>query len=106
MRLQQRFIEWVADEVPGEIPTYLGGASAENVTSCWKVSRTEGLMEVGSLQNDHEEADDRMMYHVNQAVNRHQFQRVVIASADRCVCVLFIPLQSMEIWWFRGDVDH
>ena len=53
MRLQQKFIEWVAAVIPSEKPIYLGGASAENVTSCWKVSCTEGAVEFESLRNDH-----------------------------------------------------
>lgn len=109
MRLQQKFIEWVAEEVPGEIPTYLGGASCENVTSCWRVSRSEGLTEVESLTNDHEEADDRIMYHVNQAVNNERFERVIIASADTdvFVCSMYhfnrwIYCGLAELWIISG----
>ena len=83
MRLQQKFIEWVAAVIPSEKPIYLGGASAENVTSCWKVSCTEGAVEFESLRNDHEEADDRMLYHINQAV-----------SHERCLKELSLLLRT------------
>ena len=43
------------------------------VIDCWKVSHTEGLVEFEPLRNYHEEADDRIMYHVNQAVKQEKF---------------------------------
>ena len=100
MRLQQKFIEWVAAVIPSEKPIYLGGASAENVTSCWKVSCTEGAVEFESLRNDHEEADDRMLYHINQAVSHERFERVIVASADTDVFVC--SLYHFNRWVYCG----
>lgn len=100
MKLQQKFIEWVAAVISNEKPIYLGGASAENVTSCWKVSCTEGAVEFEYLKNDHEEDDDRMLYHINQAVSHERFERVIVASAD--TDVLVCSLYHFNCWIYCG----
>ena len=99
MRLQQKFIEWVISEVSSEIPIYLGGASNIDVTSCWRISNTD-VIEFEPLRNDHEEADDRIMYHINHAVNHDKCERVVIASADTDVFIC--SMYHFSRWVYRG----
>ena len=66
MKFQQAFIDWMTFHCESNIPVFLGGANTENITSCIQISDGE-VIAVSSLRNDHEEADDRMMYHLNQS---------------------------------------
>ena len=92
MKFQQSFIKWARCKCVSEVPVYLGGAGAENVTACIKVCSNDPSDDVDSLRNTHEEADDRMMFHVHQSVTSENFERVIIASGDtRCVCLFDLP---------------
>ena len=67
LEFQQAFIDWMTFHCQSNIPVFLGGANTENITSCIQISDGE-VLAVSSLRNDHEEADDRMMYHLNQSI--------------------------------------
>ena len=81
MKFQQAFIDWMTFHCQSNIPVFLGGANTENITSCIQISDGE-VIAVPSLRNDHEEADDRMMYHLNQSIKDEGFEKVIIASAE------------------------
>ena len=89
MKFQQAFIDWITFHCQSNIPVFLGGANTENITSCIQISDGK-VIAVPSLRNDHKEADDRMMYHLNQSTKDEGFEKVIIASTDRCfhVCCL------------------
>ena len=53
-----------------------------------------------SLKNDHEEADDRIFYHLNHSMKDDGFQKVVIASADTDVFICAI--YHYNRWVYRG----
>ena len=92
MKFQQAFIKWMSFECKVDVPWFLGGAHAENVTACMKICSDDELIEeVDALRNDHEEADDRMLFHLNQAITDERFERAVIASGDTDVfiCVMY-----------------
>ena len=101
MRFQQSFIKWVRLNCISEVPTYLGGAGEENFTACIKVCSSIPSDDISSLRNTHEEADDRMMFHIHQAVSRENFERVIIASGDTDVFVCSIYHYSR--WIYRGS---
>ena len=86
MKFQQAFIDWMTFHYQSNIPVFLGGANTENITSCRQISDGE-VKAVPSLRNDHEEADDRMMYHLNQSIKDPSFENVIIASADTDVFI-------------------
>ena len=82
MKFQQAFIKWVQnDHVNEERPAYLGGAD-EDVTACIKVCANDPSTDVDSLKNTHEEADDRMMFYIHQAVTKDDIEKIIIASRD------------------------
>ena len=67
------------------------------------------VIAVSSLRNDHEEADDRMMYHLNQLIKDEGFEKVVIASADAdiFICAVYhfnrwIYCGLKEMWVISG----
>ena len=55
---------------------------------------------VPSLKNNHEEADDRIFYHLNHSIKDESFQKVVIASAVTYVFVCAI--YHYNRWVYRG----
>ena len=68
------------------IPVFLGGANAENISSCIQISDGE-VIALPSLRNDHKEADVWMMYHLNLSIKDEGFEKVIIASADTDVFI-------------------
>ena len=108
MRFQQSFISWMISNCDSEIPVFLGGAHTNDITSCVKLHSRE-VSFVDSLKNDHEEADDRMMYHLNLSIRECGMERAIIASADTDVfiCALYhfkrwIYAGLKELWIFSG----
>ena len=51
MKFQQSFIKWACCKCVSEVPVYLGGAGAENVTACIKVCSNDPSDDVDSLRN-------------------------------------------------------
>ena len=86
MKFQQAFIDWMTFHCQSNIPVFLGSANTENITSCIQISDGE-VIAVPSLRNDHEEADDWMMYYLNQSIKDEGFEKVIIASADTNVFI-------------------
>ena len=100
MKFQQSFNKWAHYNYASDVPIYLGGAGEENVTACIKVCSNDPSDDVDSLRNTHEEADDRMMFHVHQSVTSEKFERVIIASGDTDVFVCSI--YHFNRWIYRG----
>ena len=100
MKFQQSFIKWACCNCVSEVPIYLGGAGKENVTACIKVCLNDPSDDVDSLRNTHEEADDRMMFHVHQSVTTKNFESVIIVSGDTDVFVCSI--YHFNRWIYRG----
>ena len=101
MKFQQAFIKWMSFECKVDVPWFLGGAHAENVAACMKI-RPDGelIEEVDALRNDHEEADDRKLFHLNQAITDERFERAVIASGDGDVFIC--AMYHYNRWVYRG----
>ena len=57
------------------VPVYLGGANTEDITSYIQVWRGKTIR-APSLENDHEEAEDRIFYHLNHSVKDDGFQKL------------------------------
>ena len=100
MKFQQSFIKWACCNCVSEVPIYLGGAGEGNVTACIKVCLNDLSDDVASLRNMHEEADDRMMFHIHQSVTTENFESVIIASGDADVFVCLI--YHFNRWIYRG----
>ena len=76
IQFQEFFIGWVSNTYKGENPVYQGGCLISSLQYCVKVS--QGTVEqFPLLKCPHEEADDRMMYHITQALYRLYYQRVL-----------------------------
>ena len=100
MKFQQSFIKWACCNYVSDVPIYLGGAGEESVNACIKVCSNDLSDAVGSLRNTHEEADDRMIFHVHQSVTSKKFERVIIASGD--TDVFACSIYHFNRWIYRG----
>ena len=99
MKFQQFFIYWLRNTYYERIPLYLGGSHRGEINSCFKLS--DGIFtEDRLLKCDHEEAYDRIMFHVNHAVKVDKFSKVVIASSDTDVFVC--ALYHFSRWIYSG----
>ena len=68
----------------------------DNLSACLRVSeRHESYVHL--LKCDHEEADDRIMFHINHKVIIDQFRKVIVASADTDIFIMSdVSLPSLE----------
>ena len=70
---QQFFIKWVKETYTGKNSVYLGGSHIDDMTACLRVSNGHVTSEY-LLKCNHEEADDRIMYHINHGVKVDKLQ--------------------------------
>ena len=108
MQLQKIFIKWMTDTYNGATPVYLGGANYDDMTSCLKISNSQ-VSQQPLLKCNHEEADDRILFHVNHGVRIAGFSKIVIASPDADVFVNAVHHYSRwmycaldELWIISG----
>ena len=87
---------------------FLGGSHKEDETRCFSLCNRTVKAEP-LLKCTHEEADDRVLFHVNHAVNVGRFGSVVVASSDTDIFVsaahhfnklMYNDLQ--ELWLISG----
>ena len=92
---QKILITWIIENYNLEKPLFLGGSNVDDLTTFLKLHN--GIVQsLQLLKCDHEEADDRIMYHVNHAVTIDNFTRVVVASADTDFFVY--PMYHFNRW--------
>ena len=60
---------------------------------------------MGYLICEHEEADDRIMYHINHAVTVQNYEKVIVASTDTDIFMFAISLYTLEFPQFAGNLD-
>ena len=90
IRFQQFFITWAIENYGSGKPLFLGGSNVDDLTTCLKLHN--GIVQSLRLSKcNHEEADDRIMYHVNHTVAIDNFTRMIVASAntDVLVCLVY-----------------
>ena len=102
--LQQFFITWIIDNYEGEKPVYLGGCHVNDIDQCYQLMN--GIVtKVPALKCSFDEADDRIMFHLNHAVKTEHFSFVHVVSADTdiFVCLMYHYLSwnmygLQELW--------
>ena len=84
--LQQYFISWIVETYKGNIPVYLGGCSSNDRNSASKI--VDGhVSTVQSLRCFYDEADDRLMYHLNQAIKCDHIEVAHVLTGDTDIFV-------------------
>ena len=86
MTFQQFFIEQCVKNHSNDKTIDLGGAHPDDITGCLRITG-ESVVQHRSLKYDHQEADDRMMFHANHAIKVENYKNFVIASRDTDVFV-------------------
>ena len=80
-------MKWLSETYKDRKPVYLGDSHVDNLSACLRVSEGHESY-VRLLKCDHEEADDRIMFHINHKVIIDQFRKVIVASADTDIFIL------------------
>ena len=93
--LQQFFISWLVDTYEDDKPVYLGGCHLNTKDSCYKLVNGE-YVDVPSLKCTYDKADDRIMYHLNQAVQTDHFVCAHVASRDTDILVFNVSSLDLE----------
>ena len=105
------FIKWLTEHYSGNQPLYFGGAHPDDIASCVKI--VNGCITLDRLLKcDHEEADDRILFHVSHAIKVDRYQKIVIASPDTDVFISahhhfsrWIFFGLVELWVLSGKSD-
>ena len=80
IRFQQSFIQWITENYEGSKFIILGGGSKQNPNECLVVSN-KIVSKIIFLESTHEEADDRIMLHVEYEV-MNGAKSIMVASTD------------------------
>ena len=78
---QQFFVKWITENYTDDKPLLIGGSDASDETICLR-TKNGNVLEIRLLKCDHEDSDDRIMFHVNFAVPVENFRRIIVALAD------------------------
>ena len=103
VQLQQFFITWIINNYTGNEPVYLGGSHLNELTHCMKLFDKEKSWE-RLLQCEHEEADDRMMFHVDHGIKVDKSHKVIVASPDTDVFICLVYHFSRWIYFDLEDL--
>ena len=70
--LEQFLISWLIENYHREKPVYLGGCHINVVEKCFKLMN-DTITDIPELICSYDEADGRIMFHLNHAVKRELF---------------------------------
>ena len=89
-KFQEFFIKWLTLQSLFKEPVYLGGTHEGHLNTCIKFEPCQDSTTVESLYCEHEEADERLLYHINHAIKKDDHNRVIVASPDTDVFVCLV----------------
>ena len=97
-KFQQFFIKWIPLHSLFKVPVYLGWTHEGNI---WiKFEPCQDSTSVESLYCEHEEADNRFLYHTNHAIKEYDHDRVIVASPDTDVFICLV--HHFNRWIYSG----
>ena len=108
VNFKNQFINWIKHKYTNNSSLYLGGSHSEDQYKCVLLKGpTETSIRL--LYCLHEEADDRIMYHVTHSVKVDKVSKVVVASADTDVFIVLVhnygkwlKMDLKELWCICG----
>ena len=91
---------WLIENYHGEKPVYLGGCQINAVEKCFKLMN-DTITDIPELICSYDEADGRIMFHLNHAVKREHFSiaHVMTADTDQHLCLSHVPLPELAYAW-------
>ena len=103
IQLEQIFIEWITKSYKGSTrPLFLGRGDKDDIASSVMIANGEVSFQP-LLKCDHQEADDRLLFHANHALKINNYKKLIIASPD--TDVLINVTQHFSCWIF-SDVKE
>ena len=100
--LQQFFITWLVQHHNDVIPVYLGGCHVADKNICYKLVNGK-LTDVPALKSSYDEADDRLIYHLNHAVRTDNISCAHVVSSDTDI---FVSLMYHILTWSRYGLQE
>ncbi|KAG1714927.1 Thrombospondin-3b [Nymphon striatum] len=101
------FIRWITEQIQGmenmSTPVFLGVAHETDMYKCIRLDSLNAE-DVPQLRCTHQEADDRLLLHIQHATCAESFKRVIVASAvtDVFICLLYYFNQT----WHDSGLDE
>ena len=92
--LQRLFISWIVNIYSKDKLLYLGGCHIDNIEKCYKLVNGT-ITNVPELCCSYDEADDRIMFHLNHAVKVGNYSSAHVLSADLDIMVCLIYHHSI-----------
>ena len=111
LQLQRFIISHIREKYTGAKPIYLAGAHEDDTGKCMLV-QSEVVITIPELSCSHEEADDRILFHIQHITNdRTDISSIVVATEDTDVIVslLYHQLESfknkslLSLWLNKGS---
>ena len=99
-------MKWVSESYLGDKPIDLGGCHPNGEEEkCYAISNGMKTL-VPRLRSTHDEADDRIMIHINHAVKDESFDCVLVNSQDSDIFVdlLYHSSEIVEGTRFEGTM--
>ena len=104
IKLQQFFIAWLVQNYDGDKTIYLGGCHNDGMEKCYHL-QNGNLIEKPNLKCAYDESDDRIMFHLNNAlqIGSLTVAHVVFGDTDIMVSLMYHHLSwrtygLREIW--------
>ena len=112
INLQIMLINWLIDDYKSRLPLYLGGSHQSDLNMCMCLQNGVAT-DFPDLKCFHEEADDRIMYHINHAAKIDSFSKVIVASGDTDVFISLLyhytdwkTANLVELWILCGQGNN
>ena len=83
VRLEEYVYKWMVQNIKSDKEIFFGGVHGGE---CWKLL-AGGETQITYLYSNQEEADNRIMFHINDGVVKHGLQSVLVASSDTDVFI-------------------
>ena len=108
IQFQKFFIAWLVEYHHDQKPVYLGGCHQNAIDKCF-VLQNGTLIEKPSLEYSCDEADDRIIFHLNNAVQTdgYTFAHAVFSDTDIMVNIVYHHIKwktygLREIWMLQS----
>ena len=93
------FINWLYKTCKDDKPIYLGGSVAGGLTGCIRI--IGGISSsCRALTCDHEDVDERILFHINYAIQVEICRKIIVAATDTDTFTIYnivVSLSAMDI---------
>ena len=105
--MQMFFLNWLVKSYKDDKSLYLGGFLPGDLTGCIQI--IGGVSNAcRALQYDHKEVDERILFHINHAIQTEHYTKIVVAATDTDISLLYHYHQLLyadlkEMWVLHGQ---